>query len=497
MTPDEFLKEFSTTSAALGLLLVSLLAILLLKDRKLARGLFLPVALLVAFLLLELGEHTWHEADPMFAHGLAIAALAVFAVAAVRVIAVVVVDWFLKSTRHVELPKIVRDLLVAGLYFFALAFIFKTAFAIDLTALFTSAALLSVVIGLGLQDTLGGLFAGLAMQAEPPFAVGDWVTFGTRTARVQEISWRVTRLVTFGGDLVVVPNSVMSKSELVNHSRPTRAHIRFLEIGLPYATPPSLAKSVIAQAIATVPGVLPTPAPGVMLKQFGESSVTYLFYFFIDDFEKHYTIESDVQAALWYALRRADITIPFPIRTIYMHEAADEVTSSTVFLEAERLLADVDFLKILDEDLRRGLARRMRSVQFGAGETVVRQGDPGETFYIVADGEVNVRLRGADGVEKKLSTLHRGNFFGEMSLLTGEPRSASIVARTDTLLLAIDRDGFRETLLQHPDIARQMAEILSHRAGQIAAAQAEAGGIATNRESGRILGRLRELFKLS
>ncbi len=490
------LSQFASSGAALGLLLISLTAFLLLKDRRLARRLPFPVVLLFLFLGMN-ALATWSDvSNPMMARGLRVTALIFFAFASVRVIAVVIVDWFLRTSRGVEIPKIVRDILVAALYGFAAMVIVRTAFDIDLAAFFTSAALLSVVIGLGLQDTLGGVFAGLALQMEPPFAIGDWVTFGHTTAKVSEVSWRVTRLVTRSGDLVVVPNAIMAKTELVNHSRPTRSHVRYLDVGLPYDVAPSVVKSVITQAIANVPGVLPEPAPGVRIKRFADSAIEYTYYFFIEDFQKVMTIEADAQSALWYALRRAEIAIPFPIRTVFMHQPEAAPPDETVFRDAEKLLEQVDFLKMLDEDVRRGLARRMRAVKFGAGETIVLQGDQGETFYIVAEGEVNVALRGQDNVERKLGQLHRGNFFGEMSLLTGEPRSATVVANADTLLLAIERDGFRDTLLQHPEVAKQLAEILSHRASQIAAAHADSAAAQT-REQGRILGRLRELFKLS
>src|SRR5207248_6781828 len=101
---------------------------------------------------------------------------------------------------------------------------------------------------------------------------GDWITFGQTTAKVAEVSWRSTRLVTRTGDTVVVPNSVMSKVELTNHSKPTRRHVCFLPIGLPYDVPPSTIRDVISKAIATVPGVLPDPPPGVKLKKFGDSA---------------------------------------------------------------------------------------------------------------------------------------------------------------------------------------------------------------------------------
>src|SRR5207248_8127153 len=142
-----------------------------------------------------------------------------------------------------------------------------------------------------------------------------------------------------------------------------------------YDVPPSTIRDVISKAIATVPGVLPDPPPGVKLKKFGDSAIEYLFYFFIDDYERSIYIESDVNSALWYALKRAGIGIPFPIRHVMMESLDAKGANENVFEEAEKLLGDVDFLKVLEPDVRVSLARQMKSVQYGAHETIVKQGD--------------------------------------------------------------------------------------------------------------------------
>ena len=113
----------------------------------------------------------------------------------------------------------------------------------------------AVVIGLALQDTLGNLFAGLAIQIEKPFRVGDWVTIGGQDGLVSEITWRATKMRTKAGNFVVVPNSVLAKDTITNYSEPTRAMRLHVEVGASYEVPPNLVKSVIRAALRNAPEI--------------------------------------------------------------------------------------------------------------------------------------------------------------------------------------------------------------------------------------------------
>jgi len=311
-----------------------------------------------------------------------------------------------------------------------------------------------------------------------------------------ELGWRATTLLTRADDLVIVPNSVITKVEIVNHSRPARVHGRTHEISLSYATPPSVASEVILKAVSGVAGVLARPEPTVRVKAFGDSGVLYGITWSIADFADALRIEAAVNSSLWYALRRAGLEVPFPIRRVFTSAADGHAAamSETLKADAERLLQEVDFLTPLDAAARGRLASLMRPQQYGAGETIVRQGDEGETFFLIDGGEVAVQLTASDGTERALTALRRGQFFGEMSLLTGEPRTATVVAVKDSLLLSLDRGAFREVLLGHPEIAQKLSEVLGARGQELQAAAAVSP--AMRRDPKRILGRLKELFRL-
>ncbi len=498
MTIDQFLVQFASTVGALVLLLIALTAILLLENRAIAKRLVGPVFALALFLatkaaarLVDLPESS------VVREGLRITGLLFFAFALVRIAAILIVDVFLRMRLHHETPKIVRDVIAAWLYLVAFAAVLRLTIHVDLASMFATAGLLSVVIGLALQDTLGNVFSGLAIQVERPFKKGDWVSIGGTTGRIEELGWRATTLVTRDEDLVFVPNSVLTKLEFVNYSRPSPVTARKVEVGLTYETPPSAARTALLASLESgIPGVLREPPPIVRVTSFGDSAVIYQVRFFIDRFQDALEIDSAVHAALWYALRRAGLTIPFPIRTVHSILKADTGDApSSVAVEAERFLAEVDFLRALDDATRNRLAHRMRAVQFGAGETIVRQGDPGETFFLLAHGEVEVRRRLPTGADAPPVTLQAGAHFGEMSLLTGDPRAATVVATSDCLLLTLGRETFRDALLAHPEVAGTLAEILARREQENVAA-AQAARTLTAREPTRILGRLRELFRL-
>jgi small-conductance mechanosensitive channel len=491
MQIDQFLVQFASTLGALILMLIALAAIVVVKDRRVSRSLVLAVLALALFLITRFAVYSLGERAPMAVEAMRVAGLVFFAFALVRILGVAIVDVVMHQRTGVETPRIIRDMVLAGLYLVATISVLRLTLKIDLTSFLTTAGILSIVLGLALQDTLGNLFSGLAVQIERPFTTGDWITFGENTGRVVELGWRATTILTRSEDLVIVPNNVLTKLELTNHTRPTKVSGRIQEIGLSYHTPPSMASKVILDTLTNVPGVLAAPPPGVRVHAFGDFQVVYRFNYFVADFPDAPGIESAVFSALWYALKRHGIEIPFPIRHVYTHEAgsANGPLDENVFSDAEGLLKEVDFLTVLDEQVRRGLARRMKAVTYGKSETVVRAGDTGELFYLIYDGEVAVRAGGKD-----VATLARGQFFGEMSLLTGEPRSATVVAKSDTLLLTLDRQGFREVLLAHPDIATKMADLLAARSSALAAAAASGGE--KKDASRKILGKLKELFKL-
>ena len=140
------------------------------------------------------------------------------------------------------------------------------------------------------------------------------------------------------------------------------------------------------------------------------------------------------------------------------------------------------------------LAERARFLEYGPGQAIVRQGEQGDTLYLVARGEVIVRVRVDTVTEKEVARLGRGAFFGEMSVLTGEPRTATVVSLGDSALLGVDRDAFERILSKEPELAQRLAETIARRKMALDAARAELQTPAVEKETSNLLSRIRGIF---
>jgi small-conductance mechanosensitive channel len=398
--------------------------------------------------------------------------------------------WLVRS-RERPAPKILRDVLDATLYVLAALIIVKQEFNIDLSSLVAGSAIASVVLGLALQDTLGNLFAGLSLQLERPFEVGDSVAVGTESGRVLQLGWRATRLETKRREVITLPNNQLAKQTVKNFSRGNEPVGVDLIISVSYEAAPNRVKQVVAETLAEVPLILASPSYRTRTWAFEEMSIKYRIRFYVADYGRANRVRDEVLTRLWYRLRRAEIEIPAAPRTLQVRAPLERVGFP---LEARlSLLGAVDLFHVLRAEEREHLANAMVPRLFGAGERIIEEGAAGQTFYLVASGTVAVTTR--RGVE--VTRLIRGQYFGEMSLLTGEPRSATVVAVEDAVLFELDRPGFGELFAQHPGLATQLSTILAERRLQLDAVANANLPPSDHPEANRILARLRQIFGLN
>ena len=329
-------------------------------------------------------------------------------------------------------PSILQDAIVIGVLVLVATFVFEDK-------LLTTSAVGAVVVGFALQDTLGNAFAGLAIQSEKPFKIGDWIRVGEFEGRVTEVTWRATKLRTKTGNFVVVPNNDISKHAIVNFSEPAVPTRLELEVGASYLSTPGDVKAAVLEALSQVPRVLKAPAPDALLHAFDASAVTYRVRFWVDDFEYDDEARDEVRTAIFYAFGRRGIEIPWPIQVGYARDWP-EPDAAARQKERERIIAGVDLFSQLSDEQRHSIAAATTTRMFGNGEAIVRQGAPGRSMFIVCAGEVAVRL---EPEHREVARIPRGGYFGEMSVLTGEPRSAHVVARGDAVVLELDADVFR------------------------------------------------------
>jgi CRP-like cAMP-binding protein len=330
----------------------------------------------------------------------------------------------------------------------------------------------AVVIGFALQDTLGNLFSGLAIQIEKPFRVGHWVTIGGMDGLVSEVTWRATKIRTKAGNFVVVPNSVVAKETITNYSEPTHDTRLEVEVGAGYDTPPNDVKAVIARALRDEPLLTHAHQPEILIADFAASAVTYRVRVWTKDFAADMLVRDRVRSHIYYAFRRHGISIPYPIQVQIEQPVAPPAAAAD-----ERSLDDIDLLASLTAQQRGELAAASRALLFEANQVIVREGEPGASMFVLGRGEAAVSLSQTAG---SVARLHDGDVFGEMSLLTGEPRTATVTAVTDCQLLEIGAEAFRRVVLEDAALvdrigtaaAMRRAENEQYRAAQPAGVDA-------------------------
>ncbi|MBI3758484.1 MAG: mechanosensitive ion channel [Deltaproteobacteria bacterium] len=393
---------------------------------------------------------------------------------------------------------IFKDILMLTLWGLVLLIVLRQDFTVDLTPLLASTAVVAVVVGLALQESLGNIFSGLTLQLGKPFAPGDWVRSGSLVGRVQGIGWRSTALITRANEKLEIPNAMLAKDALVNYS--VGAIADDIKIGLSYETPPNYVREVILEALRNMPGVMQYPPPEVQTWEFAESSMQYRVRYWMSDFAESDRIRDVVATGLWYVLRRKQIEIPYPqmvVQASHTQIAAAGAGAADFERQIMDGLRQVDFLRGLRDEEFGLLAPGVILQKFGAGEIIVREGDEGASLFIIRGGTVEV-FASKNGREVHITDLSVPAFFGEMALMTGEKRTATIRARTDVELLELNRDAFGELFKNHPETAAHMGKVIAIRMTErnelLDAAGSENG--VYNRTSW-LLNKMRSVFNMS
>jgi len=471
----------------------------------------------VAAVLLAVSAKVWYGALYRLLY---LTSVVILVMGVIAVSSVALFDVFLGRYRRVQVPAIVRDVLVIVVYALTVVVALGNA-GVNVSSIIATSAVLTAIIGFALQDLLSSVMSGLAIQMEKPFHEGHWVRFGEQTGRVLEINWRSTKIETLHRDVVVIPNNVITRSPLVNFSVPDPVHRRRLNIGFRYEAPPNLVRQSILRAVESVDGVLEHPEPYVVIKGYGDFSIDYRIHFFINQFAARERIEDSVFTRIWYQLRRDGLSIPFPIQDINVRRvdeeqvAAEQRRRKLAIVDA---LSKVDFLKPLGSEELELLAAETDSEFYGEGERVIEQGRPGSSFFIVENGalEVRVAMEGPGGSsqddsavqtvmsgsglrEHVVAHIGRHDFFGERSLMTGEARSATVVAVTDVELFVISKDAFAKVITSNDalieEIGRRLVERQAQTRKQTQAAQSATHN-AIEQEHQSLVGKIRRFFQI-
>ena len=395
--------------------------------------------------------------------------------------------------KRVEAPRVLIDLTGVVVALVAVLSTMQFVYEVKVPGLLAGSGVAALVLGLGMQDQLKNMFAGLALYFEKPFRVGDWLLIDGIHARVVEISWRSTRLLTTADVQIEMDNGTLLNQTIYNFQRPTPDHAVSTTIGLHYDAPPAKAIEVLRAAAASVPGVLPDRLPVVYLKNFADSAVEYEIAVRIADHAIMNRVLSDVRSHCWYAVKRAGIEMPYP--QMVLHRASRADTSATTRAAAAGMLRAHKIFGCLTVEQCEALVQASPVMQFANQEHVLKQGAAGDSMFVLVRGTVDVRIA-MNGATKSVAKLGAGDCVGEMSLLTGDPRTATVVAEGEVEAVEIGKAIFGAFVRSNPAVIEQLGELLTQR--QLANAKHAAEGAAATAEQVRngMLQKLRAFFAL-
>lgn len=405
-------------------------------------------------------------------------------------------------------PLLLRDVLVAGVSgvaFFALA----SRVGLNLSGLIATSAVLTAVIGLSLQDTLGNVMAGLALQIDQSIRVGDWVKVGETSGRVVDIRWRSTSIETRNWETLVLPNSVLVRNQfLVLGRRGFEPELwrRWVYFNVDFRYPPNDVVAAVEEMLLRDPieNVAARPRAHCILMDLADSSARYAVRYWLSDLGKDDLTDSLVRTRVYFALRRADIPLSMPAHAVFLTEESLERKREKLASERQqrlKALACIGLFDSLPEEDRLRLAEGLRYAPFAAGEVITRQGDQAHWLYLILEGTAQVGVRGEAGQQRVVAQLKAGDVFGEMALMTGAPRSATVTAISDVECYRLDKQVFQDVLHARPQLAETVAEILAQRSLSLATAKEQLDAesrrkklLETKRD---LLTRMRDFFGLS
>ena len=404
---------------------------------------------------------------------------------AVRLAEGLLVEGFAQMGRRCPLSRLTRGMLRLAIIVGIVFLLLKYQMGRQIGVLLTSTAIVTGVIGFAMQGVLGNLLAGMSLHACRSMAVGDWVEVDGIIAQVTHVSWRETRLRA-AGHVYIIPNAKIADATIRNFSSPNSLRRHVVHVSASYGDAPGDVIAAMLEAVDNVPEILKHPAPDAYVTGFKDFCIDYMVRFWSNHYELSPIIEGDVMRMIWYKFTRRGIEIPFPMSGRLLDSFME--TARTLKIETplvsdieaivddlvrsdfgRKLVADPQGVCMLSRDDMKAVARDVKRILFTHGETLMHQNDEGESFYVLVKGTVRGTIANSDMAKPIEFELRPGALFGEMSLLTGLPRTATMTATTDCELLEFNRAAFSRLLSLREEIPQVLSDLAATRAAQNAA----------------------------
>jgi len=373
----------------------------------------------------------------------------------VRGCLMLVFDWILVRRMGIAPPRLMREVVALGVYL-ALGAVLLRSLGIEITGIVATSAVITVVVGLALQQTLGNLLAGLALAWEQRLSIGTWVEIDGRVGMIEQTGWRSLLIRTRLGERLLVPNADVGAARITllgSEERPAAVAIR---LGVAYGVPPDAAKKVLESVARGIPGVLTKPSPRILTTEWADSAIVYECRLWTRTPWAREDLTDRFLTRAHQALARAGMEIPFPQRTL--HRAPHSVPTDTAehrlrAIEGSSLFGDIPVEKLA------AMAESSRILRFAPGEAVVNAGEESAALFLIKTGEAVVEMN-----HREVARMQPGDVFGEFAFLTGSLRTATVRSIDSSMeVVELDERSLRSLLEDEPELAEQLAEKMADR----------------------------------
>jgi CRP-like cAMP-binding protein len=384
---------------------------------------------------------------------------------------------------RVDVPDILHDLTVGALYLIAI-FWFMSRAGVNVTSIVATSAVVTAVLGLSLQATLGNVIGGLALQVDDSVREGDWVELENKMqGQVKKVRWRHTVIETRDWDTLIVPNSQLLSQTIKilgkREGQPSQ-HRMWVYFNVDFRHSPTEVIRLVNEALQAAPieGAALDPKPHCicfdLAREHRDSYCYYAVRYWLTDIARDDPASSAVRERIYAALRRAQVPLALPAATLFVSQddPAHAERKQRRELELKRAaLASVELFARLSEEEMSTLAETARVTPFAPKEVITRQGAPAHWLYILTRGRAEVRVATDHGTDRAVATLEAPSFFGEMALMTGQPREATVVALTEVECLRVDKGDFQGILEHRPELVQEISTVLAQRRVELQAAR--------------------------
>lgn len=401
-------------------------------------------------------------------------------------------------------PRIMEDIVtVVGVFLWGML---RLRFAgLDMSGLVTTSAVVTGVMAFSMQDTLGNILGGVALQLDNSLEIGDWVKIDDISGRVSDIRWRSTSIETRNWETVVVPNSVMMKTKftvLGRRSGQASMWRRTLVFYTDLAQLPSQVMQVVQADLrqAEIENMSQDPKPDCIFTDFGQGYAKFAVRYWLTNLAVDEPTDSAVRAHIYATLRRAGVRIAAPEQNVLLTKENEKHLEALHQKEQSQrvsALKKIDLFSGLTDGELNDLSARLKYAPFVAGDVITRQGSVAHWLYLLTHGDVEVWIDAPGEQRRRVNIIHAGEVFGEMGLMTGAARSATVIARTDVECYLLDKASFEHILHARPELAQQISQILANRRVELETLrQLDDAERAQRQKSSEILASIKRFFGL-